>query len=319
MGSGADGAGAKRTFEVALPDAGTRSGLAVTVGVIVGSEPGPSGAVVAGIHGTELVGQDAALALWRDTQPQDVRGTLTVVFVANVHAAETACPAMSPADGVNFNRVWPGSEGGTWSARAVARLWAEVLHAPNVVIDVHGGEWVEEGVPFALAHRGVDGTVDPTILRIAQAMELPYVLVTAGTGTLTSAVARDGRIGVAMEVGGRGRRARRERMTALGAIRGALHAAGVLATEPAVHFGAPHVLDGSEIVRATRGGVMVSRVQAGQRVAKGDALATVHTFDGRPIETVTSPTAAVVMLRSVARVIAPGAMIASLGWSTDVA
>ena len=241
----------KRTARLEVPGNGVGPDTFVPFGVVHGDASGPRVAVVAGVHGTELVTQDAVLALWRELSTEQVRGSVTVVFVADVLAAQAGIPGANPVDGRNLNRVWPGSSEGTFSERLAARIWKELLIQAEVVIDVHGGEWTEEVYPFAIVHSSGDAVRDRRTVELASQMGLPYLQTTAGEGTLSGAVSRSGSIGLAMEVGGGGRRPAAEVALVVNALRGVLAAAGSIEA-PAEAAGEPSLtLSGGAQLRSS--------------------------------------------------------------------
>jgi uncharacterized protein len=307
----------KRTFRLEIAGNDSEPDTFVPVGVIEGTTDGPRAAVIAGVHGTELVTQDAVQALWQQLSSEEVHGSLVIVFVADVLAAEAGIPAANPVDRRNFNRFWPGSTDGTYSERLEARLWSELLSQPDVVIDVHGGEWTEEVRPFALVHPSGDEDRDQEALRLAVAMGLPYVQSTAGEGTLSGAVIRSGRIGLALEVGGGGRRTIGDVDQIVGALKGALLAAGSIEDAQKREAAQTVVLAGGEHLRSTVGGVLVQAVELGQQVAAGETVCTVTDFDGEVLATITAPRSGMILLRTLARVVVEGSVVATLGWEED--
>ncbi|MGA8206786.1 MAG: succinylglutamate desuccinylase/aspartoacylase family protein [Candidatus Dormiibacterota bacterium] len=307
----------KRTFRLEVSGDGAGPDTFVPIGVIEGSTAGPRAAVVAGVHGTELVTQDAVQALWQQLSSGQVHGSLTFIFVADILAARAGIPGANPVDGRNLNRVWPGSADGTFSERLAARLWSELLGQPDVVIDVHGGEWTEEVHPFALVHPSGDAERDRRALQLAAAMGLPYVQSTVGEGTLSGAVIRSGRIGLAFEVGGGGQRPKADVERVVRAIRGALAAAGSIEKQLAVETEPTVVLAGGEHIRSTVGGVLLQEVELGQAVELGQRICTLTDFNGDVLETISAPRSGLILLRSLARVIAEGGLVASIGWSED--
>lgn len=307
----------KRTARLEVPGNGVGPDTFVPFGVVHGDASGPRVAVVAGVHGTELVTQDAVLALWRELSAEQVRGSVTVVFVADVLAAQAGIPGANPVDGRNLNRVWPGSSAGTFSERLAARIWKELLIQAEVVIDVHGGEWTEEVHPFAIVHSSGDAVRDRRTVELASQMGLPYLQTTPGEGTLSGAVSRSGSIGLAMEVGGGGRRPAAEVALVVNALRGVLAAAGSIEA-PAEAAGEPSLtLSGGAQLRSSVAGVVVQSVEVGQMVESGQVLCTVTDFDGEVLETVNSPHSGRVLLRALARVVTEGALLATVGWVDD--
>jgi uncharacterized protein len=307
----------KLTSRLAVPGDGVVPDTFIPFGVIRGAADGPRAAVVAGVHGTELVTQDGVRALWQELTPEQVRGSLTFVFVADILASQAGIPGANPVDGRNVNRVWPGSSQGTFSERLVALLWTGLLSQPDVVIDVHGGEWTEEVHPFAIVHSSGDAERDQRTLMLASAMGLPYVQTTPGEGTLSGAVSRSGRIGLALEVGGGGRRSAADQALVVRALKGALAAAGSIESPAGGGEERSTVLAGGEQLRSSVGGVLIQDVEVGQMVEAGQRLCTVTDFGGDILETISAPRSGRILLRSLARVIAEGALVATIGWADD--
>ncbi|HEY6539193.1 MAG TPA: succinylglutamate desuccinylase/aspartoacylase family protein [Candidatus Dormibacteraeota bacterium] len=310
-------AGSKTTARLDVPGQGLGPDTFVPYGSIRGAAAGPDVAVVAGVHGTELVTQDAVQAIWRKVEPKDVTGSLTVIFVADVLAAQAGIPGANPVDGRNLNRVWPGSSQGTFSERLADRIWTELLSQSEIVVDVHGGEWTEEVTPFAIIHQSGDGERDQRTLRLGDAMGLPHAQTSPGVGTLSGAVSRSGRIGLALEVGGGGRRSQADADEVIAAVIGVLAGAGLLTTTAAAPRRRTVHLQGGDQLRTSVAGVLVQQVELGQAVEAGQTLSLVTDFDGTVLEEIRSSKPGLILLRGLSRVVAPGALAATVGWPTD--
>src|SRR5262245_28529435 len=85
--------------------------IMLPVGVVAGGR-GPTVLVMAGNHGDEYPGQVAILKLMREIEPDQVRGRLIFVPCLNQPAAKAAT-RLSPIDGKNMNRSFPGRADGT--------------------------------------------------------------------------------------------------------------------------------------------------------------------------------------------------------------
>src|SRR5689334_15597681 len=82
--------------------------LLVPVTVVAGERRrGPTALVLAGNHGDEYPGQVAILKLLREARPEQVPGRLILVPHLNLPAAQAAT-RLSPLDGKNMNRAFPG-------------------------------------------------------------------------------------------------------------------------------------------------------------------------------------------------------------------
>src|SRR5215216_3963919 len=132
----------------------TRDGTAIAVDVerISSGQPGPHLAVVAAMHGTEYASVAALGRLIQIIDPRRVRGTLSLVPVANRLAFETRTMYVCPPDGKNLNRTFPGDPNGSYAEVLADLLWREVGSEATHVLDVHGGELVEGLVPFTGAY-----------------------------------------------------------------------------------------------------------------------------------------------------------------------
>jgi predicted deacylase len=97
--------------------------------------PGPLVVVLGGVHGDEPEGTLAAGQLCRRELPLRA-GRLRVVPVANEEAFGAAS-RVTPADGVNLARVFPGDPAGSPTLRLAALLSTRVLADADLLIDLH--------------------------------------------------------------------------------------------------------------------------------------------------------------------------------------
>jgi predicted deacylase len=99
---------------------------------------GPRVLLMAGNHGDEYEGQVILSKLIRQLDPQDLRGSLVVLPMANFPAAEAGLRT-SPLDEGNLNRSFPGDPRGT-PTQAIAHYIESVLLAEaDFMIDLHSG------------------------------------------------------------------------------------------------------------------------------------------------------------------------------------
>ncbi|MFM7113291.1 MAG: succinylglutamate desuccinylase/aspartoacylase family protein, partial [Planctomycetota bacterium] len=85
--------------------------LMVPIAVVNGGR-GPTTLVMAGNHGDEYPGQVAVMRLMRELRAESVKGRLILIPTLTMPAAK-AGTRLSPLDGKNFNRSFPGVEDGT--------------------------------------------------------------------------------------------------------------------------------------------------------------------------------------------------------------
>src|SRR5919108_584881 len=94
---------------------------------------GPRLAVVAGVHGNEFPGPLAVGRLSRSLRPEGLAGTVVLVPVANPLAFD-AGTRVSPEDGVNLNRVFPGSADGSLTERLAWALVEGIVQDADLAI-----------------------------------------------------------------------------------------------------------------------------------------------------------------------------------------
>ena len=122
------------------------------VTVIRGPSPGPTVAVLGGVHGDEYEGVIAATAIGRMLQTTLVRGTVRIAAPAHP-AAWTARTRQSPIDGANLARVFPGRADGSATERVAHAITEHVIRGSDLLVDLHSaGSGFE--MPFLCGYHG---------------------------------------------------------------------------------------------------------------------------------------------------------------------
>lgn len=106
--------------------------------VIRGAKDGPKLALFGGIHGDEPLGTEAVRRVLQQIDPDQIAGTIVGVPVANPYAFE-AGKRVTPADGLNLNRIMPGDGAGSLTEQLAARLAAVLDDGCTHFIDYHSG------------------------------------------------------------------------------------------------------------------------------------------------------------------------------------
>ena len=79
---------------------------------------------------------------------------------------------MTPEDGKNLNRCFPGDPNGSYSDVLAHAIFEELIAPADVVVDLHGGDLVEALEPFAIY---AESAVESRAHAVAAAFGLPYV------------------------------------------------------------------------------------------------------------------------------------------------
>lgn len=257
---------------------------------------GPTLLLTGGVHGDEYEGQIAISRLAQTLQPEQIKGRLIMIPAVNLPAALNAS-RLSPIDGRDLNRCFPGDAKGTFSEMLAHFIDSQVLPHVDVSVDLHTAGHSAECVPSTNMHHVADAALRRRTLAAAAAFGAPYNVVFWGVdegATLTSAVERRGILSIGTEIGGWGRvsvegvrigeRGVRNMLKHLGMLAGKVDTSqrdGAKATRQMM------VRDAACYSFAPAGGVFEPRNIAGDTVHEGQSAGFLHFIedvDHAPIE-----------------------------------
>lgn len=177
--------------------------LMVPIAVLKNGD-GPTALVTAGNHGDEYPGQVAVLRLMRELEAQAVRGRIILIPALNVPASKAAT-RLSPLDGKNLNRSFPGRADGTVTEMVAHYLTTVLFPLADLVIDMHTGGRGVDFLPCAHMHL-VDDREQRRQMKdgtIAWGSDFAFLYAdVAGTGLLPVEAERQGKIVITTEMGG---------------------------------------------------------------------------------------------------------------------
>lgn len=101
-----------------------------------GNRPGPTLALLGGVHGDEDEGVLAVRRVFQQVQEVELAGTIRAVAPANPGAWD-AQSRTDPRDGQDLARCFPGDPGGGETAVLAAALTDEVIDGADLLIDLH--------------------------------------------------------------------------------------------------------------------------------------------------------------------------------------
>ena len=187
----------------------TLSDWAWPVTVVRGAADGPRLALISGVHPTEYPAIEANVRLARQFEPAMLRGTVISLPLVNVPSFLSRTPFVSPIDGKNPNRSFPGNPAGTFTEVLTDAIFRAVVVPSDALLDLHGGDMVEDLVPFSIYSISGDETTDRGSAEIGRAFGLPYLVAQRPRpgglgGSEVQAAAAAGVPGIIAEAGGRG-------------------------------------------------------------------------------------------------------------------
>ena len=291
------------------------AGLEVPAVTAAGDGDGPHLCLLAGIHGCEYSSIDAVRRFMRDLDPGRLAGTITAVAIANPSTFWGRTPFVSPADGLNINRCFPGRADGSFSQVLAHRLFETLIRPADALLDLHGGDLVEALEPFTLFDAS---PVESRARELAVVFGLPWVARVERSsspvaGTTSAAAAEHGIPGVIAEVGGCGLLEESAVRWHLSGIRNVLCTLGMLEGEPEPPPQPQHMVDRFLWIRCREAGWWRPAVRAGDRFAAGDQLGAVEDLFGEPVEHVHAPEDGVVLFVTSSPAVAADGLLLGLG------
>lgn len=175
------------------------------VAVIKNGE-GPTVILEGGNHGDEYEGPITLGELIRDLDPATVSGRLIFIPAIN-QPAVLAAQRLSPIDGINMNRTFPGDPLGT-TTRQIAAFVNDVLFPMgDAFIDLHSGGSSLDIIPSAVIEPGNTPQQHAANVAAAMAFGAPIAVVIDNRGdprTATAAAALAGMTVIGTEMAGGG-------------------------------------------------------------------------------------------------------------------
>ncbi|WP_370400477.1 succinylglutamate desuccinylase/aspartoacylase family protein [Sulfitobacter sp. JB4-11] len=242
--------------------------------------PGPVVLLIAGTHGDEFEGPAALMRLVAALSPHDLSGQIIVVPGLNMPALRQTA-RVSPLDGVNLNRAFPGDPMGGVTDQIAYFVETELLPLADAAVDLHAGGQASFFAPCTLPTKTQNAELYARNLELAEVFGLPLIWVLGGfndSRSLNSAAERAGVPMIAAELGGGGgvdpaitnatEKGLYRLLRHLGVLKGAVPK--VVTPRKVEVTAAEHSL------YAPSEGLFDRHAQAGQDVEAGDVAGTLH-------------------------------------------
>ncbi len=255
---------------------------------VIAQGTGPTVLILAGNHGDEYQGQIAVMRLARELDPQMVEGRIVLIPSLNFPAA-SAGTRLSPLDGMNMNRAFPGQPEGPVTSQIAHCLTTVLFPLADVVIDIHSGGRSMEFVPCSTMHLVRDRAQRAKMLAAMLAWNSDFAFLyadIAGTGLLPVEAENQGKIVVTTEMGGgEAVPAGVHRITQsglknvlvhLGALKGRKRTRASMGLPPTILTQALHRED---YLLAPESGIFEIRFDLGARVKSGQTVGFIHHLE----------------------------------------
>lgn len=118
------------------------------ISILKGASDGPVFTIVAGVHGYEYPPIMAVQEMLKEIDPEQLKGTLIVIPIANTASFFTRTPFINPQDKANLNNAFPGKADGSITYKLAHYITTHIIPESDVFLDVHGGDACEDLIPF---------------------------------------------------------------------------------------------------------------------------------------------------------------------------
>lgn len=304
-------------------DTGPEPDIGIPITIIAGASPGPTLALIAGVHGAEPSPIMALQRVRAAVDPAVLKGTVILVHIANPPSFVHRTIYRGPWDQKNLNRVFPGRPGGTASERIAYAITTQVIDQCDFLVDMHSGDGNESLRPYSYWSKlELDAAVDARARQMALAFGLDHIVVDrdrprdprASVFCSNTAHVR-GKPAITTEAGGAG--VPTESAITLN-VQGALGVMRHLEMLPGHRalVERPYWIEPSALVTSPASGTWHPAVEADDHVAQGALLGHLTDYFGETIGEVRSPMDGVVLYIVVSPAMSLGEPIGMIGRAT---
>lgn len=307
------------------------SAIRSPLGIVRGG-PGPVALVTGGNHGDEYEGQIIVRRLFEALEPVDLSGGLILMPALNMPAV-LAARRVSPLDGGNMNRSFPGAVGAGPTRALAGFVTAHLMARAKLVVDLHSGGTHLNFIDCSYLALTGNAQADKRSRALAESLGLPWTVVTPpGTtgGDLDSAAQGAGCEMISCELGGLGRVSRASLEVGWHGVLRLLAAEGVIGPDAARRLGADAAPPptrfadlgaGSCHVTAMRHALAEPLVALGDRVTAGQPVAVLRDLVelAMPPQELAAPVTGVVLIARRNALVRPGDHLFTVGPELDAA
>ena len=309
--------GAKAFGSLTVGELNDGSPVNMPVILVNGVKPGPTLYLGAAVHGNELTGVEVIRRIISEIDPQKVSGAIIAVPIQNPLAFEARQKETPHYYQKELTDMWtalPGDPGRGLTEIMTHVLVTEVISKADYVLDFHTGFPAEELailIPPAEERETLDKEVE-----MAKAFGIEVIeIYPSGLSALAKSL---GNVVIDAELGDACRLD--EKYIAIG-VRGVwniMKYLGIIEGKPELPE-KQTVFKGRVVIRAKRGGLLITKVKCMQKVSKGDVLACIYNlFTLEEVEQIKVPEEGIILRVMTYPTVNQGDRIAGLGAICDV-
>lgn len=269
---------------------------------IRGALPGAKLCVSAGVHVNEVAAIEAAVRLQRLFQPEQMRGTVSIMPLINQPALFKYSEYICPVDQKNINFTYPGRSDGTFSDCLCDAIMSEWCLDAGCYVDMHGGDLRENVSKFTIYQRTNDLALNALGRQMAMCFDSDIIVGLPPNhmrkpGRPPTGFASRGRLAIMSEAGANGLLDEDSVQFHIDGVLNVARALEIIGTPPTA-FECPRVLcDDYLWVTSPCDGEFHAEVEPGARVEKRQRLGSVRDFFGETLAEISAPQAGLVLWR----------------------
>jgi N-alpha-acetyl-L-2,4-diaminobutyrate deacetylase len=250
--------------------------------IVVRNGVGPTVLFTGGNHGDEYEGPIALRKLANELKADDIQGQVIIVPYLN-YPAVLEGTRLSPVDGQNMNRSFPGNPDGSMTQKIADFVYRELVLRSDVVLDFHSGGNSMIFEPCTVLHKLEDSEQLKKTVLAAKSFGAPVSLVLQeldNKGMLDTEVENTGKIFLSTELGGGGFVSPRTLKIAENGIRNLLRHFEILPPdeEPVPETRFMQTPDFGGYLMAQQEGLYETLIELGESVTKGQVIGRIHSL-----------------------------------------
>jgi predicted deacylase len=254
--------------------------------------------IQAAMHGDEF---DGTVAIWRALKlvdPASLRGALIILPALNISAFE-ARQRVSPIDGLDINRIFPGNPSGSYTHRLAHLTEQLVMEHADFMIDLHGGGNEFSVVYYTLFH-AASNEAGQASGRLAKAAGSRLVWASVDPWLKDGLFTRVTKAGIGamlVECGGEGRLHEHNVRDHERSLVNMMRHLRMIDGEPDAAAENEYIMMRSaDFFHCSKGGIVRPLVALGEEVQQGQPLIRICDVFGNEVEVITAPSGPAVVL-----------------------
>lgn len=279
--------------------------------LVEGKAAGPKLCITAGIHGCEYCSIIAAIRLYKELDPSEVKGQIKIIPIVNMPGYRNKTMHDCPIDNKNLNGIFPGGEHGSYSEQLAFKLFNDFIKGSDYYLDLHGGDMAEKIIPWCFVHKSESNkVVNQKSKELAEqyGTEIVFTYLKGSwpdQGTTYAYASENGIPSFMAEQGGTGQLIEQDVLGHMAGLDNVLKFVGCLKGTPTPPKNQINYYENSPALFLKNEGVFYPRCKVGDQVKEGDELGILEDYLGNEIEVVKAPHSGKIIMTNTSPAVTP--------------